>query len=388
MPNQTARLSDIRLSDLPLDLLCLPLMLILLSWLSLSWALLVQTILLVVLLAAYARSGRLYRAKRSLVSFVLQLGLFYGLGRLGEALVAPRQYLILWHQTLWTLSFLVMHLLVLWLIRRAKLPRPKTQCCGCARLREEAINAEYIRFDRWLITFCLWTVGLALPAVFVLPHSTPIEYLLCHALSLASALIILFELYHLAWLRRRLNEERWVSILNEQGRAVGRVARSEIASAQGVLPAVRLVALSREMIYLERGLTLLDCLGDRQTTDAKRVYYDSPFCDWLSQDESPEAMAQRMIDARFCGIRRVRPRRLLPYRYQADSQRHLLVHLMLVEIPAPDLLYIDCSPLEGKWWSFGEVEALVGRPDCSPYLRNEWAIIASALKARGRQQNA
>lgn len=299
-----------------------------------------------------------------------------------------------------------MHLVLFFLIRHNKFPRLSEPTCLCERWRNEALLAEYVRFDRFLLNFCLLAVMTCLLCSLLFSASWVLEIVLSHTLSFVAALIIGFELFHLAWLRKRLTQERWIPILDEANKPQGRIPRSEVQPALGVLPCVRLLVLSRGMLYLERVPPFANfarCLdrGERSVSDlhprssvtgetynlspTEAMCYDTPFGDFLAEGESPEDLAQAMIDARFCGIRRAKPRRLMPYRIEVDMYR-CLVHLMLVEIEDPAFLYIDCCPLEGKWWSLDEILALLLRGASSPFIESEWqTLLATLLRVQGQR---
>lgn len=357
--------SEIRLSDLPLDLLCLPLMLILLSWLSTPWAMFAVVLIALALIASYHKEGRLGRSKLSLIGFALQCG--------GFALVAHffSAYLVnaLAKQVLWIVIFLILHALAAITIKRNKFPKLDGPTCSCDRRRNETLIAEYVRFDKLLVKLSLIALALYIPIAYLTPEGSVWELVFSHLLALASLAVILIELYHLAWLRKHLKAESWIPILGEQHTPVGRVSRSDVEKVAGIVPRVRLLAISQGMIYLER--CPMVCCTDEWA-------YDTPFSDWLSEDDSPESTAQRMIDARFCGIRRVRPKKLFPYRIEHNQQQQL-IHLMVVEIEEPSQLYIDCRPVEGKWWSVEQLKPLLSESDFSDYLPSELDICEQTI---------
>lgn len=266
------------------------------------------------------------------------------------------------------LSFLGVQLLLYTLLKHNKFPCYPQGRCSCERRRNEALRAEYIRFDRFLIRFCLCAIVLCLACSVLMTKGWVLEIILSHSLSVVAMAILFFELLHLAWLRKRLLAEQWIPVLDEENRAIARVPRSDVDTVQrGILPCVRLLAMSCGMLYLEQ-----------RKQEGGAFVYDTPFEDWLSEGECPEEVAQRMIDARFCGIRRAIPRCLLPYRISTEGQTRL-VYLMVVEIEEPSLLYIDCRPVEGKWWSLSELEGLITYSGCSPYLSSEWETLEQTL---------
>lgn len=322
----------------------------------------------------YWREGGLARIRVSLLMFALHSGLFY----LGDNLVKHYIDNKLWHQTLWLLSFVVLQFFAFVLLRRAKFPQPERASCCCDQRRNEALMAEYRRFDKLLLRFSLLVISLYLPASNLMRPSPELELVMTHALALISFFLIALELYQLAWIRKQLEGESWIPILGADNQIVGRTPRSvmndiqQLAIGEGTLPQVRLLAVTPDgMLYLERQKPC-------GALDAEQLVYDTPFADWLGEDDTAECVAQRMIDERFCGIRRVHPRALLPYRIRLGA-RNVLVSLMVVEIESPDLLHIDCRPIEGKWWSVEDVNALANERDFSTYLLNELPILMQTI---------
>lgn len=350
-------------------------MLILLSWLSTAWAVCAIVIIALGLVATYHREGRLGRSKLSLIGFALQSGVFALIAHfLPTCLVNA-----LAKQALWIFIFLVLHALAAITIKRNKFPKLDGPSCSCDKRRNETLIAEYIRFDKQLVRLSLIVLTLYIPISYFTPGGSVWELVFSHLLALASLAVILIELYHLAWLRKHLKAESWIAILGEHHTPIGRVSRSDVEKVAGIVPRVRLLAISQGMIYLER--CPIVCCTDEWA-------YDTPFSDWLSEDESPESTAQRMIDARFCGIRRVRPKKLFPYRIEYNQQQQL-IHLMVVEIEEPSQLYIDCRPVEGKWWSVEHLKPLLGEAGFSDYLPSELDIceqtifLAQRLREKG-----
>lgn len=366
MPQSTCTSTKLRLSDLPLVLLNLPLMLILLSWISAGTALLVLLGLTLVLLIGFALEGAWDKAKLSLVGFAIHCCIFYLL----HIVCKPYIWGDLWEQTLWLSSFVLCHIIASVVMRRNKFPKLQRPNCCCDKRRNETLVAEYVRFDKQLLRFSLMTIAIFLPCSYILRPSASIEFVMKHLLSVVSLGLIVFELYHLAWIRRRLSGETWIPVLDKENKSIGRIARSEVDTISDTLPYVRLIAISQGMIYLERQSSSCE--------EGKQPIYDTPFADYLCEDDTPEMIAQRMIDARFCGIRRVRPRRLLPYRCDSQSKSRL-VYLMIVEIEEPRQLYIDCRPVEGKWWCIEHLKPIVEGRDFSTNVASEIPILEQTI---------
>ncbi len=130
---------------------------------------------------------------------------------------------------------------------------------------------------------------------------------------------------------------------------------------------VRLIAYSKGMIYLEA-----------QKDNPSKI--DTPFHSLQYLPKTAEETAQEMIDERFCGVKRAKPRLLINYCYQ-DEQEGLayLVYLFVVEVESPDLLYIDCKPSEGKWWDIKHFETDYSGQLLSPEMKEELACLKETV---------
>lgn len=237
-------------------------------------------------------------------------------------------------------------------------------------IRGRILRAERLRFERILVISSL--AGLIFQALCA--QLCPVEHR--NLLHLASTFIILFtwavyafESIHLIWVQRRLECEEWIPVLSDDQRPIGRVSKTSSASEEGRLPVVRLLAISRDMIYLEdsESHSLPNATG-----------YDTPFLSWLTEGNRPEQVAQRLIDLRFCGIRRVKPRFLLHYHEQINSQA-LSVYLFAVDIAEPNQLFIDCLPTRGKWWPIDLLTSELERGGFARYLCTEYPYLEQTL---------
>lgn len=360
--------------ELPLDLLGLPLMLLLLYVIE-GWLVLGIYAVLGVLFISSLRghAGRWSRLYVHLFTLVVQLVGFYLCCRYSPYCSA----VVLWQQVLWIFWFLLGEVLGLRLARRLGLSRYPIFSCVCDRRRHEALIAEYKRFDKILVTFCLLAIGLCLPFIQLVYLGVALGHILSIVLIVLSFGLIAFELLHISWLKRHLAEESWIPVLDNRHQVISRVARSEVKEAKGILPRVRLMAVSEGMLYLEQ---TEDCVSN--TDD---ILYDTPFSDWLTEDDTPEAVAQRMIDARYCGIRRTRPRELL--RYQTTSVgSSQLIYLYVVELSSPLQLCSDCLPAEGKWWCHKLLAVALKHGGYALQLENELPLLEQTVFLAQRLQ--
>ena len=237
-------------------------------------------------------------------------------------------------------------------------------------IRGRILRVERLRFERILVLSSL--AGLLFQGLCA--QLCPVEHR--DLLHIASTFIVLFtwavytiECIHLVWVQRRLENEEWIPVLSDDQRPIGRVPKTTPEYEGGRLPVVRLIALSRDMIYLEQ--------SEAPSLPAASGY-DTPFISWLTEGSRPDQVAQRLIDLRFCGIRRVRPRFLLHYHEEINGQA-LSVYLFAVDIAEPGQLLIDCLPTRGRWWPIDHLTPEIETGDFTRYLRSEYPYLEQTL---------
>ena len=352
-----------RLTNLPITLMIFPVMLLGLCFCAL-WGAILGTFFasIILFIISYLRGG-LQENSIGLAGSCLQILIFLLLTYLCPKMDAQ----ILVYQVLWMLSFISIHGLGLLLLRHNRFPRLSRPSCCCDKRRNETLIAEYLHFDRIALSFCLFSILLYVSVIVFVGLSHYGEILLSFALA---GIAILLESIHISWLKHQLSKEHWVPIMNQHQEPIGRLALSEFNSeVDGYLPIVRLLAVSDGMIYLEKGSSCISSNIER---------YDTPFADWLEEGERPIDIAQRMIDARFCGVRRVAPRQLLPYLMEENNRRYL-VYLFVVQIEDPTQLYIDCMPIEGKWWTLAHLKQATLSLEMSPNIQSEIPFIEQTV---------
>ena len=271
-------------------------------------------------------------------------------------------------QALLLVSYLISSLLVFGYRRwRGQHSSPEARLC----VRGRVLRVERLRFERILVLFSL----AALCFIGVCFQFCPIEL---HVLLLWAGYFIAcftwgvyaLEMTHLIWVQRRLMREAFIPILDEEHRVVGRVSKTDPYTELGRLPVVRLVATSCSMVYLEQ-------MPESIALPA-RPGCDTPFVSWLTEGWTPEQTAQRMIDQRFCGIRRARPRFLLHYHEVVGGQA-VSVYLFGVAIEEPSQLLIDCLPQQGRWWPVSHLAQQCEHCQFSPYLHSEYPYLEQTL---------
>ncbi len=249
--------------------------------------------------------------------------------------------LTLFHQELiWITSFLVFSLSLRLLDYLISLQGKKEKGSCCAYCKSMFLHQKYYR--KRLNILAIIFIVLLLTSRYLIDSSLIEDYLLL-SISIISAIILLIQSVHIYWLHFCLFEEKLIPILNERNETIQVVPLSEIEQVkEGIIPVVRLIVFSQGLIYLEQ-----------KYKDSKQ--YDTPFTCYQKSGSKPQEHAQQMIDQRFCGLKRLRPKTLINYRFTIGNQKQL-IYLFVAELSCPDLLHIDCQPIEGKWWHLNHLD--------------------------------
>ncbi|MDO4692343.1 MAG: hypothetical protein Q4A64_05685 [Porphyromonadaceae bacterium] len=369
-------LDRLTFSSLPIDLCLQPTMLLVLL---LCPDALSATLIFVGLIAACAyylwRDGALRVHRASIIYLSAHTALFYALSCL--LFIAPTAIHL---QGLWLVLFFVFCQYDRLIGHCGRYRREYEDGRCCTQLRGEVLKQEYVRFEHILLYFSLATIALIIVSLSLALPALALT-LLASLIALGSIGTLALELVHLAWVKARLDNDYWIPVMDDRQQTIGRVSSTAPHSTLGRLPLVRLIAFTEGMIYLEQVDT---CLHE--------PCYDTPFDTWLQEGQSPHEAAQQMIDQRFCGVKRAKPRQLLHYHTESKGGQPLSVYFFAVELDAPDLLLIDCKPIEGKWWPLAQVQPQLAQKDFSHYLRLELPYLEQTVllahQLRVRQQES
>lgn len=348
--------------SLPLDLMLLPPVLTILPSMDHLWHLMALSALVLGLCAILGRGTTWGRLEQ-----------LWGLGfkcaaLLGLVLLRPSSTdspLML--QFAWLMLFGLWHtgryLRNYW--RRHQCPRLRVQ--DDSQRRIGALRQEYLRFDRILVTYSL-TVCLIIYIIALTNAPQSAHWVGAVLVILSIWFTFALELTHLAWVRRQLHGERWVSILGAGDQRIGRVPLSIGKSAEGRMPLVRLVLWSQGMLYLERGA------GGG---------LDTPFVGWQFEDETPSEAGLRLVGGRIYGANAAEARHLITYQ-GAWAEQSTRSQLLAIELSTPELLGICCKPEEGKWWQVAHLAHETMRSSLSPTLQEELPYLRQIMQLADR----
>lgn len=358
---------EIHITDLPIGLICFPLMLLYLSILSVWGAVLC---LIGTAIPLFVRTYlRGFRESFNVSMWVLSLMVLILIS--GELLVLKCDGTGLSHQLLWMVGFVITHTIFSILVRAKHFPKFFTSSCCCDKLRNNTLLAEYKRFEHILYHISLYSLAICIPLVVLFRLTREFEVFIMGFIAFLSLGAIILELFHLSWLRRRLSQENWIQVLDEQNNVVDRVAYTNVAeySKAGIFPMVRLLLVSQGMVYLEK-----TCLCNNLGVEC----YDTPLVDWLNEGATPEEVSRRMMDSVLYHTRKVQPHRITSYKIQLHD-REYLVYLFVVQIEKPNYLCVHCNPLEGKWWGIQLLKDSISQGEFSPHISSELPLIEQTI---------
>lgn len=215
-----------------------------------------------------------------------------------------------------------------------------------------------------LIGLLILTLYITLEQILRVQVSTRTQTVLMLLPAAMGTLLYTYELIRLIWVKRELSKEEWISLADSQGEKIGQMPRSMQVHSRELdlmLPVVRIIAYSQEMIYLAHNKCCDLCESD---------CYDTPFFSFIAPNMQADEQAQSLIDERFCGVKRVSPRNLLSYSQTYEGQERL-VHLYLAQLDSPDQILCDNHPLKGKWWPIRQIEEQLASEIFSPFLQSE-----------------
>lgn len=174
--------------------------------------------------------------------------------------------------------------------------------------------------------------------------------------------LYLFEVIRLVMLKRRLRGEAWLPLLDDEGKPIGRIARSEVCQLQqGGLPLIRLYALCKGCLYLEEG-------GDGRL--------ETPFLTWQELGRGVSEQLQEMIFSQMDSHKMPQePNVILRYKSLWRGDAKLFVTLASYRIASPCDLK---KKSRARWWSLEELKS--SRLSLSPFLESELPYLEESLR--------
>jgi hypothetical protein len=191
-------------------------------------------------------------------------------------------------------------------------------------------------------------------------------------------LIVTYETVRIHLLSRRLNNEIWLPVLNDNGNVVGRVAR-QIAvksSTKYFYPIVRVAIVYKGMLYLVN--------KKPEMLDATQAV-DYPFCSYVIFKHTIESTV-RQLTAGVKSKKDALPRFQLRYTFENDQVKHQ-VNLFVLRLDNENEFNRVKSP-DGKLWTVAQIKENLGTGLFSDHFEEEFEYLENTVLFADNYQEA
>jgi len=243
---------------------------------------------------------------------------------------------------------------------------PDKQTYVNASLNEFYYIAQITQYLYTIHLFCVMFY-LLLPDDVKNPHLEP--FFFKHLEIIIGVLIIVYEQIRLYMIRKYLRQEEWLPVLNENGKVIGRIARSiSIASMRKFYhPVVRIVLLHKGMLFLAKR-------SEEEIVSPEKLDY--PFKQYVKYKQSLEDTASEVIQP-YIESNAVNPRFMVRYTFEDSVVKHL-VAVFVVNIPSEDFFIQENMP-KGKLWTVKQIEENIGKGLFSDYFEQEFSYLKNTV---------
>ncbi|MDR2763465.1 MAG: hypothetical protein LBB90_00360 [Tannerella sp.] len=267
--------------------------------------------------------------------------------------------------------------IILWRVRKSKHP-VKKQAQFRTALTEYFHVAQIVQNLYTLHFFALLFYILFFEGIRMMR----IERFLYHqAPFVIGLMIILYEQVRLYLLQKRLQEEKWLPVLNGEGKVIGRIAYSVSlgSNAKHCHPVVRVAVICRGMLYLTRRA------ADSPVSPGALDY---PFLGYVLFKRTLEQTIKELV-GRIMPWNLLNLHFLVRYLFQ-DEKVCSLVSLYATALKSEDEFAKYLGPTNGKLWTKKQIEENLGKGIFSKYFEKEYpylqntVLLAEEYTARGK----
>ncbi|MDR3193860.1 MAG: hypothetical protein LBT76_01035 [Tannerella sp.] len=193
-------------------------------------------------------------------------------------------------------------------------------------------------------------------------------------------LVMIYEQVRLHMVKQRLQQEKWLPVLNSEGKVIGRIAYSVSinSSAKYCHPVVRVAVVYRDMLYLT---------ARAADSPVSPGALDYPFLGYVlfkrTLEQTIKELAGRIMPWNLLNLRF-----LIRYLFQ-DEKVSSLVSLYVTTLNTEEefVKYIKSS--SGKLWTRKQIEENLGKGVFSNYFEKEYPYLQNTvLLAEERKGNA
>ncbi|NVO19249.1 MAG: NUDIX domain-containing protein [Bacteroidetes bacterium] len=168
---------------------------------------------------------------------------------------------------------------------------------------------------------------------------------------------------------RKMRDEEWFPLVNDEGAVIGKATRSQVHSTPGMLhPVVHLHVINRKSeIYLQKRAA---------NKDIQPGKWDSSVGGHVGIDETIEHALVREAQEEL-NLTGFDPAPLCKYRWDSELESELVFSFIaLVEHP------ISHNPSEiadGRFWKISDIDLLIGKNILTPNFENEYNLLKQAI---------
>lgn len=201
-------------------------------------------------------------------------------------------------------------------------------------------------------------------------QSADIGHFLYRELALwIGCILIFYDQIRVYLIKRELNKEIWLPVLNEKGKVTGRIAYSVSRSLakRYYHPIVRIVVVYKGMLYLVK-------------QDKNSLFFpekiDHPFCRFVLFNQTIEKTVHDMIG--HVGKKEdLTPHFLIRYTFKNEEVKHL-VNLFVLRVQTEESLK-QIETQTGKLWTSMQIEENLNSGIFSDYLKDEFEYLQSTV---------
>lgn len=175
--------------------------------------------------------------------------------------------------------------------------------------------------------------------------------------------LYVFEMLRLWFLKNKLKTEVWLSLVDDNNRELGRIAKDSICNYNGAynLSLIRVITFCKDYVYIE-------CQSGNNC--------DTPFLGWLEQGneiygQTKMILASHLEDKCKCNLQK-----LFAYKTVFNNQINTIVSLYCLRLDSMD----ELKDKSGKWWRTEDLKDEINNSILSDVLKRELAYIEELTK--------
>jgi hypothetical protein len=253
---------------------------------------------------------------------------------------------------------------------RTKLIREKGKVAQEFLLLEFDSDLNAMKLISYLVSFHLAIVLIyqLFPAADHTPALDRVLYY--YLLFLFIILHYTYEFVHWSLIKRQIQNEEWLPIVDESGAVHGKVALSiSITDDKYLHPEIRIVLIHKGKLFLKQ-----------KTSESGRLDY--PFERYLRfQETLEEGIKQAFI--RNGGTEDLPCHFIFRYIYKETNRLVYLYACNITDEKELDKLHLE----DGKWWTTKQVDENLGTGLFSPYFEKEYEILSTTVLPADRLMN-